>query len=78
MSILYLIIIGAAAGYFATRIMDVEASVPMTVSIGIAGALIGGLVFRALMSVMGMASGFIGALLGALLLIWLWQRYSGR
>ena len=78
MGILYLIIIGAAAGYFATRIMNVEASVPVTVSIGIAGALIGGLVFRALMNVMGMASGFIGAVLGALLLIWLWQRYSGR
>ncbi|MFD3190774.1 GlsB/YeaQ/YmgE family stress response membrane protein [Sedimentitalea sp. HM32M-2] len=75
MSIIALIIIGAAAGFLATRLMRIEADIPTTMFIGIAGALIGGLVLRVLSTVMGAMSGFVGAVLGALLLIWLWQRY---
>ena len=74
MSILWLLIVGAAAGLFATRIMRVEADIPTTVAVGMAGALIGGLVLRGLIAVMGMAAGFVGAVLGALFLVWLWQR----
>ena len=55
--------------------MRVEANIVTTVIVGMAGALIGGLVLRALLAVMGMAAGFVGAILGALLLVWLWQRY---
>lgn len=75
MGILYLLIIGAAAGYIATRIMDLNTSVPVTIAIGVLGALIGGLVLTALLAVLGLAAGFIGAVLGALLLIWLYQTY---
>ena len=78
MSILWLLIVGAAAGFFATRIMRVEADIPTTVAVGMAGALIGGLVLRGLMAVMGMAAGFVGAVLGALFLVWLWQRMKNR
>lgn len=78
MSILWLLIVGAAAGFFATRIMRVEADIPTTVVVGMAGALIGGLVLRGLMAVMGMAAGFVGAVLGALFLVWLWQRMKNR
>ncbi|NIZ62503.1 GlsB/YeaQ/YmgE family stress response membrane protein [Sedimentitalea sp. CY04] len=75
MPIIALIIIGAAAGFLATRLMKIEANVVTTVVIGMAGALIGGLVLRFLLTVMGMLAGFVGAVLGALLLIWLWQNY---
>ena len=75
MGVLYLLIIGAAAGYIATRIMDLDTSVPVTIAIGVIGALIGGLVLTMLLAIMGMAAGFVGAILGALLLIWLWQTY---
>ncbi|MEO3478685.1 GlsB/YeaQ/YmgE family stress response membrane protein [Phaeobacter sp. CAU 1743] len=75
MSIVALIIIGAAAGFLATRMMRIEADIITTVAIGIAGALIGGLVLRTLLAVVGMLSGLVGAVLGALLLIWLWQKY---
>jgi uncharacterized membrane protein YeaQ/YmgE (transglycosylase-associated protein family) len=78
MSILWLLIVGAAAGFFATRIMRVEADIPTTVAVGMAGALIGGLVLRGLMAVMGMAAGFVGAVLGALFLVWFWQRMKNR
>ncbi|CUH86879.1 hypothetical protein PH5382_00798 [Phaeobacter sp. CECT 5382] len=78
MNIVFLIIIGAAAGFLATRLMRIEADIITTVVIGIAGALIGGLVLRTLLAVMGMMAGLVGAVLGALALIWLWQTYIKR
>lgn len=75
MSIIALIIIGAAAGFLATRFMRLETDVPTTMIIGIAGALIGGFILRALTLVMGWLAGFVGAILGAMLLIWLWRTY---
>jgi len=75
MPIIALIIIGAAAGFLATRLMRIDSNIVTTVVIGMAGALIGGLVLRFLLTVMGMMAGFVGAVLGALLLIWLWQTY---
>ena len=76
--VIWLIIIGAAAGFLATRMMRIEADIPTTVAIGIAGALIGGFVLRALTTMLGLLSGLVGAVLGALLLIWLWQKYARR
>lgn len=78
MSILFLVIIGAAAGFLATRMMRVQADVPTTIAIGIFGALLGGLVLRALVTMAGWAAGFVGAVMGALVLIWVWQVWSGR
>ncbi len=75
MSVVMLVIIGAAAGFLATRLMRIEADIITTVAIGIAGALIGGLVLHLLLTVMGAFAGLIGAVLGAMLLIWLWQTY---
>jgi len=78
MSIVYLIIIGAAAGFLATRMMRIEAGVVQTVFIGIAGALIGGVLIRVILTMTGLLGGLIGAVLGAMLLIWLYQMYLGR
>lgn len=78
MPIVWLIILGAAAGFLATRFMKVQTDVPTTMAIGIGGALIGGLLLRTLLSVMGMLSGLVGAVLGAMLLIWLWQTYISK
>ncbi len=78
MPIIALIIVGAAAGFLATRLMRIEADIPTTMLIGIVGALVGGLVLRTLITVMGWFSGFIGAVLGALLVIWIWQTYIRR
>jgi len=77
-AIVYMIIIGAAAGYLATRIMDLHTDMITTIGIGILGAIIGGLVLRFLLAVMGALSGFVGAILGALFLIWVWQTYIRR
>ena len=78
MGVIWLLIVGAAAGFLATRMMRIEASIPVTIAIGMGGALIGGLILRALLSVMGIFAGLVGAVLGALLLIWLWQNYGPK
>lgn len=75
MPFIMLVIIGAAAGFLATRVMKVNTDVPTTVAIGVFGALIGGVLMRFLIAALGVAAGFVGAFLGALLLIWLWQVY---
>ncbi len=75
MAFFTLIIIGAAAGFLATRIMRLNTDVPTTVAIGIFGALIGGFALRALTMMLGALAGFVGAVLGALALIWLWKTY---
>ena len=78
MPLLALIIIGAAAGLFATRLMRIETDLVTTLAIGVLGALIGGLVLRVLLTITGFAAGFIGAVLGAMALIWLWRTYGPR
>lgn len=75
MGVVLLIIIGAAAGLVATRIMDLDTNLPTTIAIGVLGALVGGLVLRFLLSLAGAAFGFAGAVAGAVLLIWLYQTY---
>lgn len=78
MSIVLLMIIGAAAGFLATRFMKVEADVLTTVAIGVFGALVGGFVLRGLLMITGWMAGFVGAVLGAMLLIWIWRTYFGN
>lgn len=78
MPVVALIVIGAAAGFLATRLMRIEADIPTTMLIGIVGALVGGFLLRTLLTVMGWLSGFVGAVLGALLVIWIWQTYLRR
>lgn len=74
MAIVWLVIVGAAAGFLATRFMKIEADVITTVVIGIAGALVGGVLLQIAAGVLGMLGGLIGAILGAMLLIWVWQK----
>lgn len=75
MPVLWLIIVGAAAGFLATRFMKLETDVLTTILIGIAGAVIGGLVLRFILVVGGMVGGLVGAVAGAMLLIWVWRTY---
>lgn len=76
--ILFIVIVGAAAGFLATRFMRVQADVPTTIAIGVIGAVIGWLILRMLVAITGAVAMFIGAILGAVLLLWLWQRYKSR
>lgn len=78
MPLVALIIIGAAAGFLATNFMKLKTNLVATISIGVLGALVGGLVLRVLLTITGWMAGFVGAVLGAMLLIWLWQTYGPK
>jgi uncharacterized membrane protein YeaQ/YmgE (transglycosylase-associated protein family) len=78
MNIVLLMIIGAAAGFLATRLMKVQTDVPTTIVIGVIGALIGGFVLQTLVAMTGALAGLVGAVLGAMLVIWLWKTYVRR
>ncbi|PYF12101.1 hypothetical protein C8J30_102419 [Rhodobacter viridis] len=78
MPIITFLIIGTAAGYLATRLMKVNTDIPTTIALGVFGALIGGFLLRFLISIMGMMAGFVGAVLGAMALIWVWQTWGRR
>lgn len=78
MPLIGLIIIGAAAGFIATRLMKIEADLLTTVAIGVFGALLGGLMLRVLLTISGWMAGFVGAVLGAMALIWLWKTYGPK
>lgn len=78
MPVVALIVIGAAAGFIATRLMRLNSGLVETMAFGIFGALIGGFVLRFLVTVTGWLAGFVGAVLGAMLLIWLWRTYGPR
>ncbi len=73
--VFYLIIIGAAAGFIATRMMRLELGVIQTVALGIIGALVGGLVLRGLLALMGMAAGLIGAIIAVMILVYLYRNF---
>ena len=77
MPILWLVIVGAAAGFLVTRLMRMDTGIVETIAIGMAGAVIGGLVLRFLLTVGSLVGGLVGAVLGAMLLIWIWRRIRG-
>lgn len=78
MSVVYLLVIGAAAGFLATRFMRLNLGVVETIAIGMGGALVGGLMLRALLWFGGLLAGLVGAVIGAMVLIWVWQTYFKR
>ena len=76
--VVYWIIIGAAAGYVGTRLLKIDLPLPQTIALGIVGALLGGLALRVLLAVLGVAAGFIGAILGVAALVFLYNRFVGK
>ncbi|MCA3444330.1 MAG: GlsB/YeaQ/YmgE family stress response membrane protein [Rhodobacter sp.] len=76
--VLLIVIVGAAAGFLATRFMRLQTDVPTTIVIGIVGALVGTLALRLLVAITGWLAMFAGAVLGAMLVIWLWRTFVRR
>lgn len=76
--LLLLAVIGAVAGYVATRLMRVDVDLPTAMGIGVLGALVGGLGLRLILTVGGWFITFLLALGGSVALIWAWQQFSRR
>lgn len=75
MPLIWLLVVGVAVGFLATRILRVDLDTPSTIALGVLGALIGGLLLRGLVMMAGAGAGFVGALIGALVLIWAWKTW---
>ncbi len=79
MGVLFLIVIGVAAGFIASKVMKTDLSLVETIAIGVLGAIIGGVILRMLIAAGSLIFGLVGAVVGACILIWLYQRYfKGR
>jgi uncharacterized membrane protein YeaQ/YmgE (transglycosylase-associated protein family) len=78
MTIIALIIFGIAAGFIATRAMRLNVDVPTTIAIGVGGALIGAGLLQVLAMIAGWLAGFVGAILGAIALIWIYKTYFAK
>jgi uncharacterized membrane protein YeaQ/YmgE (transglycosylase-associated protein family) len=76
MPLVALLIVGVAVGFLASRILKVNLDTPSTIALGVLGALIGTVVLRGLVMLAGIGAGFVGALLGALVLIWAWKAFA--
>lgn len=77
-SLILIVIIGTAAGFIATRMFNLNLGVPQTIAIGVLGALIGGWVLKLLLAALGIFAGLLGAILGAVILIALYQKFFGK
>jgi uncharacterized membrane protein YeaQ/YmgE (transglycosylase-associated protein family) len=73
-----LVVIGAAAGFAATRIMGANTDLPTAMGIGVLGALLGGFGLRLLLGSSGWVLTFVLAFAGSIALIWIWQRLFGK
>ncbi len=78
MPVVLLIVVGALAGVLATRLMRMNTDLPTAMIVGVLGAVVGGMGFRFLMTSAGWVGAFVLALLGSLVLLWLWKQYQGR
>jgi|GEM_PF-255409 len=83
MPVLLTLIVGAAAGAIAVHFMKLNVSIWVAGAIGVLGAIVGGVVLRGLLVLMlgagSVASLFVGGLVGAVVLIWIYKTYfSGR
>jgi len=76
------LIVGAAAGFLAVRLMGLQVNALIAIAIGVLGAIFGGIILRALfvlfIGASSVLSMFVGGLLGAIALIWIYQRFFGR
>ncbi|MBL4751882.1 MAG: GlsB/YeaQ/YmgE family stress response membrane protein [Amylibacter sp.] len=75
------LIVGAAAGFLAVRFMGLQTNAFVAIGIGVLGAIFGGIILRGLFMLFVGASSvlslFIGGLLGAMALIWVYRRFFG-
>jgi uncharacterized membrane protein YeaQ/YmgE (transglycosylase-associated protein family) len=79
-TILGWLIFGAIIGVLARFIMPGRDPMGwvMTILLGIAGSVVGGLLLGLIVGGRGTdPTGWIGSILGALLLLWLYRRYAG-
>jgi len=80
MEFLWMIVIGAIVGVAAKFIMPGKdpGGIIVTIILGILGGIVGGWLFGVLGLGGGGLMGFVGAVIGAILLLWIYRMVVGR
>lgn len=79
MPVLLTLIVGAAAGFIAVHLMNLKVGALTAVGVGVLGAVLGSIILRILLGILTTASSllslFVGAILGALALLWIYTKF---
>ena len=79
MNLIFFLLIGLAAGWIASQIMKTQRSMVANLGIGVVGAFIGGFLGRRVgLAATGLIGSLILATIGAVVLIWLIDRFGPR
>ena len=79
--LIFWIIVGAVAGFLAEKIMKADMGLGMNIVIGIVGALIGGFLITTVLGFgdgEGLIESILVATLGAVLLLWIVNKFKER
>ncbi|HGG06453.1 MAG TPA: GlsB/YeaQ/YmgE family stress response membrane protein [Aliiroseovarius sp.] len=71
MMLLLYIVIGAFVGFLATVVIDMKTGQGAAIGISALGGLVGGLAFHIVLPMPVVVFGTVGAIVGALLLLWI-------
>lgn len=76
-SLIYYAIVGLVAGILAGKVMNIDKPWYISMVVGIAGAIVGGVLAGVIgLATINIVGELIVATLGAILCIWLWKRYG--
>lgn len=79
MGFIWFIIIGGVAGWLAEMIMKKDMNIWQNIGVGILGGIVGGWLFRLIgFETDSIIGSLITALVGAIILIWLWNYFRSR
>ncbi len=70
-----LLLVGAGAGFLATRMMGVRMAPAPTVAIGVIGAIVGVWILRLALGFLGIFVWFAGAFFGVVILLWAYKTF---
>ncbi len=76
MSIFISLIVGAAVGWLICYAVDMACGLPRMLGVCILGALLGGTVIPALLSISGFWTALIGSAIGVAILVWLHWKFT--
>lgn len=77
-SIVWYAVIGLIAGFIAARVMKLRGNALYYMLLGVAGAIIGGVLFQILGSILSFMFNLVVATIGAIILILLWRGYQSK
>lgn len=77
-NIVWYAVIGLIAGFFAARVMKLRGNPLYYMLLGVAGAILGGVLYQILGTILSFMFNLIVATVGAIILIMLWRGWQSK